>query len=115
MRILRQGGFESFGGFLRGDQRDICKVLLSDILEVACADIQLHTRDSHAVAPFKRIPDHGAISDWNQGLGEVFGAGCESVQRDAWSTENQRLETRRRHVCVRHGVESPPRSRDLLR
>lgn len=50
-----------------------------------------------AVAKLERVPDHGPVRNWEEGLGVLIGVGCEGRERTARATQDQSLEARRRN------------------
>ena len=50
------------------------------------------TRNSHAIAPIQRVPNHWPISYRNKGFWKVFWVGGEGIQGDTRPTQNDSLE-----------------------
>ena len=55
------------------------------------------------VAKFERVPDHGPVGDWEEGLGVLIWVGREGWKRAARATQDQGLEPGGRDAdCVGH-------------
>jgi hypothetical protein len=62
----------------------------------------VYTCDSHAVAPFQRIPDHRPVRDGQERLGDVLRRRCEGREGGARTAQDEGLKARRGEGSVRH-------------